>query len=189
MGGRGEIPVALAASLLGQWFLVQLPLWGLALGYRLRLAHGTLTTGNGQPPPLQFGIRQLMTLTAIVGVLLGLSRALIVILASRAGNFTHGEAFIFMYLATVAVIMTLPLVMAALLPRLPIIASLIVVALIGIATAWELPLFGMLPGVPSGPGGPDFWHFVFMNAFTAAWILAIIAILRRNGYGLVAQFR
>jgi hypothetical protein len=31
--------------------------------------------------------------------------------------------------------------------------------------------------------GPNFWHFVWINCFTAATILVCVLILRLNGYG------
>jgi hypothetical protein len=134
------------------------------------------------PRQLQFGIRQLFVLTAIVAVVLGALRALVLLIIARIGDKGMGEAAIFIFLAVAAVVMTLPLVMAALLPRLAVLATLAVLVLIGVATYWELPLLSLLPKT----AGPDMWHFIFINTITSAWIVVIVGALRVGGYGLAA---
>jgi hypothetical protein len=38
-----------------------------------------------------------------------------------------------------------------------------------------------------GPGGgPDAMHFVWINAFTTMWLLALVLVVRWNGYALAA---
>jgi len=183
-GGPGQVLLLFAACLLGQWILVQLPLWGLALGYGLHLQRRSDTVAGkplgGVPRQLQFGIRQLLILTAIVAVVLGALRALVLVIIARIDDKGMGEGAIFIFLAVAAVVMTLPLVMAALLPRLALPATLVILTLIGLATYWELPLLSLLPKT----AGPDTWHFIFINAITSAWILAIIGAMRLGGYGL-----
>jgi len=183
-GGPDELVLLFAGCLVGQWILVQLPLWGLALGYGLHVQQRRDFVG-GEPPSvaprqLQFGIRQLLMLTAIVAIVLGALRAIVLVILARIGDRGMGEGAIFLFLAVAAVVMTLPLVMAALLPRLAWPATGAVLALIGLATYWELPLLSLLPKT----AGPDTWHFIFINAITSAWILAIIGAMRLGGYGL-----
>ncbi len=187
-GGPGDpwFLVLLSGCLVGQWILVLLPFAGFALGYRVQLAHisddvAGIDQGS-KPRQLQFGIRQLMVLTGIVAVVLGVLRALVLALVARLSDRGMGEAPIFIFLAVAAVIMTVPLVMALLLPRWWIPATAAVLALIALATFWELPVLSMLPRA----AGPDTWHFVFINAFTAAWIVAILGAMRLWGYGLAA---
>jgi hypothetical protein len=72
--------------------------------------------------------------------------------------------------------------MALLLPRWWVPATAAVLALITLASFWELPILSMLPKT----AGPDTGHFVFINAFTAAWIVAVLGAMRILGYGLAA---
>ena len=53
--------------------------------------------------------------------------------------------------------------------------------LIGFATAWEVTLVRVVPG--GQQGAPGLGHFIWINGFTAATILAGVALLRLNGYG------
>ena len=77
--------------------------------------------------------------------------------------------------------MTLALLMAALLPRLAWLATIIVLTLIAMATWYELPLVQM---VYSRGGGPNIWHLTFINAFQAAWVIVVAGLLRLCGYGI-----
>jgi hypothetical protein len=184
-GGNGpeEFILVVAACLLGQWMLVQLPLWGLALGYRLRLRHGSQAHLPVDRREGQFGIRQLMIFTAIVAVIFGVGR---LVAANLSLQFNQGAAEgvpIFIFLAVAAILVTLPLVLAMLLPRFGAISVALLLGLVALATAWELPL---LSTIHSGPG-PDTMHLVWINGFTAAWIIAFMAALRLSGYRLIAS--
>ena len=77
--------------------------------------------------------------------------------------------------------MSLPLLLAALLPRWAWLATGIVLTLIAIGTWYELPL---VMQVYSRGGGPNIWHLTFINAFQAAWVLAVVGLLRLCGYGI-----
>ena len=182
-GGPAQILALLFVLLLGQWLLMQVPLWALAWTYGLELVHRDDIGQSGQPrgrATLQFGIRQLMTLTLVVAIVLGILRGVIVWAVDYLGG---GDAIIFIFLAVAACVMSLPLVMAALLPRRAVVATLAVLVLLALATAWELPLLRLLPKA----AGPDQWIFFFVNGFTAVWIVALIGALRLNGYGLVGR--
>jgi hypothetical protein len=176
-GPPEDVIVMMAVCVAVQWLLVQVPLWWLAVGYGLRLRHRS-EPGDGIRP-LRFGIRQLMLLTAIVAVMLGAGRGLAAILANDLGN--SGEAMIFAFLAYAGVLMMLPLLLAALLPRYAVWGILTMLALIAGATWAELPL---LEQITQGGGGPDLWHFVWINFFQSAWIVFCIALLRGFGYGV-----
>jgi uncharacterized membrane protein YidH (DUF202 family) len=183
-GGPSDawIIVLLGGCLVGQWLLVLVPLVGIALGHRVQLQHqhDVAAREAAARPRLQFGIRQLMILTAIVAVALGALRWLVLSLAVRLGERGMGEAPVFIFLAVAAVVMTLPLVMALLLPRWWIPAAAAVLVFAGLATFWETTLLALLPRTP----GPDMGHFIFINAFTAAWIVVIVGVLRLFGYHL-----
>jgi len=178
-GADVEIALIMGACLIGQWLLVQFPVWGLAVGYGIRLRHWS------DPPESirerQFGIRQLMILTAIVGVVLGVGRVAVGEAISHFGAGNPDRVAVFAFFAAAGIIMTLPLLMAALLPRMAWLATGIVVTLIALGTWYELPLVMQVYG---GPGGPNIWHLTFINAFQAAWVLAVVGLLRLCGYGI-----
>jgi len=178
-GGPQRAAFVIGGCLFGQWLIVQLSLWSLAIGYGLRLRHEDDWEETQNRRERQFSIRHLMVITAIVGVILGVGR----ILVSWLGEsfWLDHEAPIFIFLAVAAIALTLPLLLAGLLPRRAVPAVLMVLTLIGFATACELTLWHVIPGGPQG--GPEIGHFAGINAFTAATILAGVALLRLNGYG------
>jgi len=177
-GGPDDVAVLIGACLFGQWLIVQLPLWALAIGYGLRLRHIDDWEKMQGRRSRQFSLRHLMVVTTIVGVILGAGRILIDWLGESYS--LDREAPIFIFLAAAAVILTLPLLLAGLLPRRAIPAVFLVSTLIGLATAWELTLLRMVPG---GAPGPETGHFIGINAFTMVTILAGVLLLRLNGYG------
>ena len=177
-GPPAEVVFLLGGCLLGQWLLVQVPLWWLALAHGLRLWHRSdVAVGPTRPP--QFGIRQLMILTAIVAVLLGIGRAVIPALAANM----HGsrEWSIFLFLAAAGILMGLPLLLATVIPRFAIWAVPIVLCLIAAATWWEMPLLNQVTGARPGP---VLWDFVWINFFQSAWIVFVMLLLRGFGYGI-----
>ena len=178
-GPDGFIALVIAVCLLAQWAIVQVPLWGLAIGYGLRLRH------MSDPPETardrQFGIRQVMILTFIVAVVLGVCRAIAVQSARHFADSNMHDAWIFAFLAGAGIVMTLPLLFAALLPRWSSVAVPGVLALIVLGTWYELPLTMILP---ARGGGPDFWHLAWINVFQAAWVLLVVGVVRLCGYGL-----
>lgn len=177
-GGPDDVAVLIGACLLGQWLIVQMPLWALAIGYGLRLRHVDDWEKMQDRRSRQFSLRHLMVVTTIVGVILGAGRILIDWLGESYS--LDREAPIFIFLAAAAVILTLPLLLAGLLPRRAIPAVLLVSTLICLATAWELTLLRMVPG---GATGAETGHFIGINAFTMVTILVGVLLLRLNGYG------
>jgi hypothetical protein len=176
-GGPAEVPAVVAACLAGQFLFLQMPFLGLALAGGLRLRYHEATASSRlDPREMQFGIRQLMIFTTIVAVVLGAGRFAVVEFSQHSD--LHGEAPIFIFLAVAAILVTLPLFLAALLPRFAIPAVAFVLLLAGLLTAWEVPL---LKSVHSGPG-PDTLHVVVINSFTSAWVLTIVLIVRISGY-------
>lgn len=172
------VALMMGACVAGQWLLVQIPLWGLAVGYGLRLRHCD-DADLGDLRDRQFGIRQLLILTTIVAVVLGTCRWVLTATMATVQGSNWGELPIFAFLAVAGIVMTLPLLLAALLRRFAWLASAVVAALIAVATWWELPLLNMV----GGPG-PDIWHLIFINAFQAAWVLGVAIVVRRCGYGI-----
>ena len=178
-GGPDEVTVTMAGCLVGQFALLQIPFWGLAVGYGLRLRHCEITGQSADRRELQFGIRELMLITTIAGVVLGLGRLAIAAAPSLAPQMGR-ETPIFIFLAAAAIVTSLPLVLAGLLPRLAVPAVIMAMVFIGLTTAAEMPLLG---NFHTGPG-PVTLHIISINAFTAGWILCITAIVRISGYRL-----
>jgi hypothetical protein len=183
-GGPRDGPVVLGACLLAQWLVLQLPFWGLALGFRINLRHADEIKPGFDPRQWQFGIRQLIIITAIVGVVFGIGRLVVTNLGAHF-SVLQGEGPILMFLAGAAVVMTLPLLLAALMRRMAIPAVLLVLALIGAATMWELPL---LQSIYQG-AGPGTVELFAINAFTAAIVLTVAATVRLSDYSLARPGR
>lgn len=76
-GGPAEAAVVVGACVLGQWLILQLPLWCLAIGFKLRLRESDEAERGFDPRQWQFGIRQLIIITAIVSVVFGIGRLIV----------------------------------------------------------------------------------------------------------------
>jgi hypothetical protein len=182
--GEAEMVVVFGCVAFGQWLLAQAPLWGLAVGYGLRVRHASDTSPALERTERQFGIRQLLIVTAIVAVVLGIGRAIAIRLASHM-TIEWGPLVLISYIAAAGIVMTLPLILAALLPRHAAPASILMLVLIGLGTASELPLLTALQVAAPG-GGPEVWHFYSINGFQCLWVLAVMGGLRQGGYGLTS---
>jgi hypothetical protein len=177
--GSPDDCVIVGVLLLCQWLLLQFPLWGIAVGFGVQLRH-TDEIGSGEHPiQRQFGIRQLMLLTAVVGVLFGVGRIAVPYLF-REFVFLPVVAPVIAFLIVAEVVMTLPLVVAALLRRHTVIGGLLALTLIGAITACELPLLKL---VVSG-GSSSVQEIIALNIGTATATLALLTIVRLNGYSL-----
>jgi len=98
-------------------------------------------------------------------------------------TFDYRPPLIISFLAVAGVIMMLPLLLAALLPRQALLAALLVLVCIGLGTAGELPLLKTLDGT-GGAGGPLAGHMFGLNGFQAAWVLLVAGAVCFSGYGL-----
>ena len=168
-----------AAALFGQWLIVQVPLWGLRVVYGIRLRH------TSDPPESardrQFGIRQVMILTFIVAVVLGVCRWVVAETAVHFQDMNWSGLAIITFLALAGIIMNFPLLVAALLPRYWLPAIGVVLVLIALGTWYELPLL-MAVG---GPGmTASNWLLIAINGFQAAWVLGVVALVRMGGYSI-----
>jgi hypothetical protein len=178
-GPGWELIIVLGGCLLAQWLIAQVPLWGLGLAYGVRVLHPSQLQRQPDPRERQFGIRELLIFTTIIGVILGLGRALVANMPRTVG-VDHAVG-IFAFLSVAAILLSMPLLIAGLLPhywrRAIAIGLLVIVA----ATIGELPLLNSTVG-PAG--GPDASHLALINAFTSAWVLVYIVVIRRAGYRL-----
>lgn len=169
---ESHVAMMISVSLLAQFVLLQIPLWGLALGLRLHLRHYLNTAGEKKQ--LQFGIVHLMVVTAISAVLLGIGRLCLGLIP------WNRDIAIFVFLAAAAVVFTLPLLLAALMNRWALLAIPALLAVIALATYWELSL---MKTFISGPG-PNMEHFISINAFSVGVLLLFALVVRLNGFRL-----
>lgn len=171
--------VLVGTCLFGQWFLLQIPLWSIALAFGARLRHSE-NAQHSDPRERQFGIRQLIVVTTVVALLFGSGRLIVPQIVQRL-ELARGEAPIFIFLGVAAVVLAFPLLVAALLRRFAVPSVLVVLTLIGIATAWEVPLLQLIGTARPGPKVQD---FVAINICTAGIMLVVLAMVRLNGYSL-----
>ena len=125
---------------------------------------------------IRFGIRDLLIVMAVVSVILGTGRIIVPNVSVR------GEGSVFIFLALAAIVLTLPLLLAALMRRMAIPGVMLALVLTAVATAWELPLLESVGG-----SGPRTGHFVAINVASAILILVVATIVRMNGYCLDAR--
>lgn len=173
-GGPVAFAIPIGACLFGKWLLLQFPLWGLVFGMGLSLRHNDDLIQPNQEH-LQFTIRQLIAITAIVGVMLGVGRLLLPILARNQGDYVFWGL-----LCAADAVLTLPLVLAALLRRFTIPGVLLTLVLISTATFWEVPLLKSLESTTSV--SPNV--LVAMNVGAALVMLPVLWAVRLNGYSL-----
>jgi len=178
-GGPKGVALVVGACLFGEWLLLQIPLWTIALAFGAHLRHNTKAPAF-DPRERQFGIRQLIIVTTIVAVVFGAGRLAVPQMAEHL-ELTKGEGPIFVFLGVAAVILALPLILAALMRQFALPSVLIVLILLAIGTASEVPLLRLVGG--GGPG-PKVQDFVAINFFTASVLLTVLSMVRLNGYSL-----
>ena len=173
-----DVAVIVGGCLIGQWLLLQFPFWTLALGFGLRLRHINAMDQSTDGGQLRFGIRHLLIVMFVVGVVLGIGR-IVVPKISVPGQLVP----IYALLATTAIVVTLPLLLASLMRRQAILGILLSLVLMGLATASELPLMETL-GMASA--GANTAVFIAINVASALVILVVAGVVQLNGYSLYA---
>jgi hypothetical protein len=175
-GGPDDVVIILGTCLIGQWLLLQLPLGILARKFGICLRHVDKVKQESDALRVRFGIRHLLIVMAVVSVVLGIGR----ITVSNASF--RGDGSIFIFLAVAAIVLTLPLLLAALMRRMAIPGVLLSLVLTAVATVWELPLFESVGG-----SGPQTGDFIVINVGSAVFILVVAGTVRMNGYCLDAR--
>jgi hypothetical protein len=168
---------SLGGLVLGQWLLSQLPLWALVWRRRVSLRAVDAAAGS-ELPDHQFGIRQLLILTAIVAVMLGAGRLLVLSLQLQVTPMGRGQVAVLILVGFCNTILTLPLIVAALSPQRAILGCCLAIGLVALVTLCEIPAFTYLS---PGSGQLVFWIMNFGQAF---WVLLATGILRAGGYRL-----
>lgn len=172
-------------SVLAMWLLIQTPLWMARAIYRFRIEPTDSQPTDGNSRRLQFGIRQLLIVTAAVAAVLALGRALL--------QWEHNGALAMRNVQQTLVTMTLIVICNALVAFIVITGTLllrswliaIVIGLCGAAavTMLEWELLGAIEGL--APDRELAIIFALTNGIQFGWLLANIAILRWAGFRLV----
>lgn len=180
--GNFEEIVVISGAILAQWLLVQGPLWLLAFSHRIRIRHRGDSIAPAAGANVQFGIRQLMILTAIVAIALGTGRMLLGSLKLQVGGNDWWEGcLLFGFIVLTNCVLTLPLLGAALLPRYTVLSIIGALVFAVLATLLEVPL---LNRIVQGPPSDNYVVFVILNLVQCTWVLATVATLRWGGYGI-----
>jgi hypothetical protein len=179
-----QVLVVYGGGMLLQWLLVQFPIWIVVARYGLRVGLPDEASLVRDSRGNQFGIREIMVLTALVAVVLGLGRLMLGGLQGKDDFSKWRDIVIFAFLAAANAVISLPLLGSILLPRRAITATCGALVFAAFATALEMSLLQLLN---PGKGQPD-EHVVFaaINVFQAIWVLTVLSILRIGGFNLVA---
>jgi hypothetical protein len=164
--------VSVVMEVLGQWLLIQIVLVSVsALGVQLRHRDDDREI---DPRTRQFGIRQLLVATTIVGVTFGVGRFVVTSLGIHVD--VRIPNLVFFVIADPVI--TLPLLLVSLLPQRALPLTVFVLLLIGLVTAWEAPVFLGITGYDAKE------LFIWSNTAACVWILAIVVAVRLSGYRL-----
>jgi hypothetical protein len=175
-----------AAALVGQWLLVQAPMWLLITRYGLRIVSAEHQPTTREQSDQQFGIRQIMILTALVAIVLGAGRFLLGGLKADQSFRDWRGVLLFGLLALSNAAIAFPLIAATLRRRNPLPAILGALLLVALATVAELSVVSWL--WPSGkPSAHDYWIIALINAFQCPWILTVLLLLRAGGFRLISR--
>lgn len=174
-----ELAVLFCGYLVGQWLAVQLPLWLLVILFRLKLRHRLAAGLASDPRDWQFGIRQLMIVTAMVAVAVGIGRLVLIHFGERVRD-AGADGPILAFLVVAAVVLSLPPLLASLLPRHFAWATLGTLIVLALATVMEATLSRQLGLAPR----PNVWDCIALNVATVAWVLLFTSAVRWSGYVL-----
>jgi len=183
-GGPGNSVFMFGSLLLMQWALLQVALWGLVFSQGMHLRHAEATNQGIDPRERQFGLRQLILLTAGIGVLFGIGRIVAPYFVETIGMVRRDQV-VLVFLGIAEVILTLPLLLAALLKYRTLLAIALALLLVGLATVWEHQLLVLVSGPGAAGAGPNLFYAI--NAGTAIVMLMLLTIVRLNGYSLATS--
>lgn len=163
-----------------QCLLVTSLLWILGNASRARLRHLDDLPRSVRATDQQFGIREVLVVTAIIAVLLGAIRLILQLAPGAASPLTQG-AIIWGYLVLCNVFIVLPVIVSPLLRRFALTCTLIALVFVGVVTGLEVTALHRIEK------GPDTGWIVFSlaNYVQSAWVLLALGVLRYGGYRLV----
>lgn len=175
-GGPREVTIVLGACLVGQWILIQAGLYILVWGVGLRIAHREGWERCDGRFARQFQILDLMLVITVFAIVCAGFRALMPWLD------LGGEGPSFIFLAIAAVLLTLPVLLSALLHKHAVLAVILSLVYVGVATYFEFSIMKALE-----VSGPKVGHFMAINTTSALLILVTATLLRSAGYCLYVR--
>jgi hypothetical protein len=181
-----QLLLTYSGTLLFQWLVLQTPIWLLVARYGLRVRCVDDVELANDSRDKQFGIRQIMALTALVALVLGIGRLLL-------GGMQRGTSFgkpvelvAYACLALANVLVSAPAIGVMLLPRVTVAALCGALLFSAFATAIELSALNLIdPGPPSN--AQMFWVLSLVNLVQCGWVLAVLFLLRLGGYRITLR--
>lgn len=161
------------------WLVAQVPFWGVANFFHLKLHHQGTTPSASDERSGQFGIRELMVFTALVAVLLGLGRWLLQSVPNLFSADDELKFWGFLFVSQIAI--SVPLICATLLPRRVFAGILVSLLLIAGFTAVQSPLATQIMG---GSPNDEFSLFIGTNFASIFWVFVFAPVIRFSGYHL-----
>jgi hypothetical protein len=163
-----------------QCLLVTGLLWILGKASRARLCHLESLPSGVRTADQQFGIREVLVVTAIIAVLLGAIRLILQLAPGAASPLAQG-AIIWGYWVLCNVFIVVPVIVAPLLRRFALACTLIALVFVGVVTGLEVTA---LHRIEKGPD-TGWIAFALGNYVQSAWVLLALVVLRYGGYRLV----
>jgi len=170
-------------SILAQWLLAQVPLQIVRIANEVLIAHIAEDSVAALSKP-QFQIRQLLIVTAVVAVVLGLARVLTPPL--EFGRFFVHDAMQFLFLVATNVIVTVPLAFCVLSPRRPIAVAIFALLCVTLGSAAEIVLYSITFSGSRSFNAELALILLTKNLTTSAWVVAVLGSLRLGGYRLTS---
>lgn len=194
-GNRGHAAMeglTLAGGYVLLWFVVQLPLWLARVLYRFRLDVPGDAVADGLAEH-QFGIRQLLIVTAVIAVALGAGRLLVEGMNPESSfQKVPDPDRVFLIIVGLFLVsnslVAFVVVTGTLLARRWLLALVIGVVAAGIITVIESSMVLLVP-----QGFDGFWQAAILiatiNATQFCWLAASLLLLRSAGYRLLLAFQ
>lgn len=167
---------AVGVLLLVQWLLLQLPFLAMKVGLGLHLAFRDEVT-ESNTTSIRFGLRHLLMIMAIVGILLGIGRLMVTNIDLPTGDVV----FEFTILGIAGVIRLFPLFVAVLLQRRVLAGTTLALIFNAAVTFAEFHVFQQISGTSRGT---EVDIFIAINTSSAIVVLVIAGVVRLNGYSL-----
>lgn len=186
----GEEGIMLGLSFIGIWFFVQAPLWVARGVYRFRLAQWAESNPFAVVGEHQFGIRQLLIVTAAVAASLGFGRLMVLGLGPSEQRIGLGGPYVEMMVVVGLFILCNSLVAFTVITG-PLLQRhwLFAVALgCCAATAISLVEWSLFSSLVSGPDRREAMVIVGgMNALQFSWLFVNLVAVRFAGFRLMTS--
>lgn len=130
------------------------------------------------PAKFQFSITHVLILTLAIAGLMAGGRSIVGVFGDV--DWSYRDLNVFLFLAMAAILVTLPLALACLLPRMFWLGLMVASAGSGVVVAVEHSTFESLISF----GRPDFYHMLSINLFSLLFVFIFAMILRFAGFRL-----